>query len=293
MQGIKKYYLGLLVIAVLVVGLTIYLVVLGQGAKQDVATDKRAQDIAGKLNSYIDKNGTIPRSLAEAGITDVPSAIRYTPKGSDSYEFCVTYKAASSYANTDITSVIWGAALSNYSKANTSTYDASNTNPPSSLYLPYEHKKGQTCQTVTPYLSNSGLYHPDIYGTSITPPPPSPANASNPVNSANDVTRQTDIKSLYGQIEAYYAQNAFYPTLANLNDATWRAANMKGLNKEALRDPEGKDYTLAAVPAAKVYSYSVQASDGSACNNTTKGCAQYTLTATLSNGSMFVRNNLN
>src|SRR5437588_436170 len=35
---------------------------------------------------------------------------------------------------------------------------------------------------------------------------------------ARNTERQTDIKALHGQVEAYYAQNGKYPTLANMND---------------------------------------------------------------------------
>ena len=35
---------------------------------------------------------------------------------------------------------------------------------------------------------------------------------------ARDTERETDIKALQGQIEAYYAQNGNYPTRTNVND---------------------------------------------------------------------------
>lgn len=116
---------------------------------------------------------------------------------------------------------------------------------------------------------------------------------------ARNTERQTDIKALHGQIEAYYAQNGKYPTLANLNDATWRAANMKGLDQEALRDPKAAagSYTVAATAAANTYSYDVKAADDTACDNTTKDCAKYTLTATyegtVSGSTTFTKINLN
>ncbi len=110
---------------------------------------------------------------------------------------------------------------------------------------------------------------------------------------AQDTERNTDIKALHGQIEAYYAQYGKYPTLANMNDSAWLATNMKGLDKEALKDPKGTSYSLASSPAQNVYSYSVKANDGSACNDTTKDCTKYTLTATLSTGSTFTKENLN
>src|SRR5581483_10159781 len=55
---------------------------------------------------------------------------------------------------------------------------------------------------------------------------------------ARDTERKTDIKAVQGQLEAYWANNAKYPTLANLNDATFRQANMKGLDPAALADPK-------------------------------------------------------
>ena len=113
---------------------------------------------------------------------------------------------------------------------------------------------------------------------------------------ARNTERQTDIKAIHGQVEAYYAQNGKYPTRANLNDSTWRSTNMKGLDKEALRDPKDAttNYTLAATPATSIYAYAVFASDGTtACDNTTTDCAVYTLTTTNEGGGTFAKSNLN
>jgi type II secretion system protein G len=108
---------------------------------------------------------------------------------------------------------------------------------------------------------------------------------------ARNTERQTDIKAIHGQLEAYYAQNGKYPTLADMNDATWRTSNMKGLDTEALKDPKGAAATLAAAAAADVYSYVVTPSD---CDNSTGGdCTGYTLTATNEGGGTFVKTNLN
>ncbi len=110
---------------------------------------------------------------------------------------------------------------------------------------------------------------------------------------ARNTERQTDIKAIHGQVEAYYAQSGKYPTLANLNDSTWRAANMKGLDVEALKDPRGSASTLVAAPAADTYAYAVTASDDTACDNSAKDCAKYTLTATYEGGGTFAKSNLN
>lgn len=111
---------------------------------------------------------------------------------------------------------------------------------------------------------------------------------------ARNTERQTDIKAIHGQVEAYYAQFGRYPTLDNLNDGTFRDANMKGLDEEALRDPKGTAATLAGTAAANVYSYAVTATGGGACDNgVTADCAEYVLTATFEGGGTFTKNNLN
>lgn len=111
--------------------------------------------------------------------------------------------------------------------------------------------------------------------------------------SAADTERTNDIKALHGQLEAYYAQFGYYPTLANMNDSTWRATYMKGLDSEALKDPAGSAATLAAVPEVKKYSYDVKGTGSATCDNSTSNCTSYTLTATLDAGGTFVKTNLN
>lgn len=109
---------------------------------------------------------------------------------------------------------------------------------------------------------------------------------------ARNTERETDIKAIHGQVEAYYAQNGRYPTLANMNDATFRSANMKGLDTEALKDPKGTAATLADADGSNVYSYEVTPST---CDNTATGgdCTGYTLTATKEGGGTFAKSALN
>lgn len=114
---------------------------------------------------------------------------------------------------------------------------------------------------------------------------------------ARNTERETDIKAIHGQVEAYFAQNGSYPTLANLNDQSsggFLDTNMKGLDEQALYDPRGDktDTTpLAAAAAANVYSY-VPTPTG--CDNGAGGdCTGYTLTATLEGGGTYVKNALN
>jgi prepilin-type N-terminal cleavage/methylation domain-containing protein len=110
---------------------------------------------------------------------------------------------------------------------------------------------------------------------------------------ARNTERQTDIKAIHGQVEAYYAQHGRYPTLANLNDTGFRNQNMRGLDAEALRDPKGSSTTIASVQAANVYSYAVLAEDDSVCDNVSADCAKYTLSATLEGGGTYQKSNLN
>ncbi|MBX4190615.1 hypothetical protein KW794_00855 [Candidatus Saccharibacteria bacterium] len=109
-------------------------------------------------------------------------------------------------------------------------------------------------------------------------------------SSAKDTERKTDINALHGHMEAVYAFNGYYPAFSQVNDQAWRAVNMKGLDDSALQDPEGSAKSLGAKPGVHVYSYEVSPAG---CNNTTKLCADYTLTATLDDGSAYAKKALN
>jgi prepilin-type N-terminal cleavage/methylation domain-containing protein len=97
---------------------------------------------------------------------------------------------------------------------------------------------------------------------------------------ARNTKRQTDVNALASHVEAYYASNGKYPTLGNMNDSTWRAANVKGLDPAALKDPKGSAGTLVSAPAASSYAYAPTDDSGGACDNTATDCTKYTLTAT-------------
>lgn len=100
-----------------------------------------------------------------------------------------------------------------------------------------------------------------------------------------DTERETDIKALHSQIEAYWAQKGYYPSLTDMNDRTattgFVAVNLKGLDAEAFRDPKGTASDLLAAPAANGYAYAVTNSTGTSCEADSTTCAKYTLTATL------------
>ncbi|MEO8104840.1 MAG: prepilin-type N-terminal cleavage/methylation domain-containing protein [Candidatus Saccharibacteria bacterium] len=99
---------------------------------------------------------------------------------------------------------------------------------------------------------------------------------------ARNSKRQVDLQSLQTQIEAFYSQNGFYPSLTDINGTVWRAANMKSLDTGAMTDPSAPGVaTLAAtqVVGAKAYAYAVSDNSGASCEGADTTCAKYILTA--------------
>ena len=118
---------------------------------------------------------------------------------------------------------------------------------------------------------------------------------------ARNAKRSTDIASLQTQLEAFFSQNGYYPSLTDMNGAAWLTAHMPSLDQNALIDPSNPSSppskTLLAAPAAKSYSYKVTQSDGAtSCEANDTTCAQYTLTATyegtVNGASTYVKSNL-
>ena len=105
-----------------------------------------------------------------------------------------------------------------------------------------------------------------------------------PASQARDTERKTDIKGLQGQLEAYWADKGYYTTLAEVNNPSWFSQNFKGLDPEALKDPQGTSQKLASSSKAKAYSYVVSPAG---CNNIDSYCDYFTLTATLESGGTF------
>src|SRR5579875_996551 len=68
-------------------------------------------------------------------------------------------------------------------------------------------------------------------------------------------TRQQDISEIRDELEVYYTQYNKYPTLQELNDSTWRAKYMKGLEANVLQDPSSQSNTIVGKPAKDVYAY--------------------------------------
>jgi general secretion pathway protein G len=112
-----------------------------------------------------------------------------------------------------------------------------------------------------------------------------------------DTERKTDINALASQLEVYYASNNKYPALTQLQDTTaggFVETSLKGLDKEALRDPKGAaGQTPAATSSSTQYGYAPVDSGGGACDASgTDDCTDFTLTATLEEGGTHVKTNL-
>lgn len=100
---------------------------------------------------------------------------------------------------------------------------------------------------------------------------------------AKDADRKADINAIYSQIEVYWAgNNGYYPTLGQINDASWRSANLQGFNSDSLKPSDSSATGLASAASSDQYGYST-----SGCSS--RGCAKFTLTALLSNGQKYVK----
>jgi type IV pilus assembly protein PilA len=117
---------------------------------------------------------------------------------------------------------------------------------------------------------------------------------------ARNSKRQTDVQSIQTQLEAYFSQNGYYPSLTDMNSSSWLTTNMKSLDQNALTDPSNPSNppskTLLASPAAKSYAYAVTNSSGTSCESDDTTCAKYTLTAnyegTVNGATTYTKSNL-
>jgi prepilin-type N-terminal cleavage/methylation domain-containing protein len=115
---------------------------------------------------------------------------------------------------------------------------------------------------------------------------------------ARNSKRSSDVATVQTQLEAFFQNSGYYPSLADMNSSSWLSTNMKSLDTGALVDPSNatQSKTLVGSPAAKSYAYAVTDSSGASCETTDTNCAKYTLTATyegtVNGASTVVKNNL-
>ncbi|HEU4967123.1 MAG TPA: prepilin-type N-terminal cleavage/methylation domain-containing protein [Candidatus Saccharimonadales bacterium] len=116
---------------------------------------------------------------------------------------------------------------------------------------------------------------------------------------ARDSKRQTDLNAVDSHVEAFFAQYGFYPSLADLQSATFLSTFLKGFDPAALTDPKGG--ALSATVGGTNYGYVASGSDAAGtCSNTTattitsgvpqdNGCSKFVITADLEGGGTFVK----
>ncbi len=95
---------------------------------------------------------------------------------------------------------------------------------------------------------------------------------------ARDADRKSDANGIAAQAEVYFGQEAKYPTAAQINNATFRSDNLKGLQEDAITAPGGAAGLVTSGAATSNYQY---VTTPSGCDNTATDCVGFTLTATL------------
>ncbi len=103
---------------------------------------------------------------------------------------------------------------------------------------------------------------------------------------ARNTERETDVKALHSQIEAYYAQNGYYPDINNVT-----TTDLKGLDADALLPPNSTTGINATAATIDSYAY-IAAPSG--CTTAAGDCTSYQLTAVVEGGGgNIVKDSLN
>ncbi len=103
---------------------------------------------------------------------------------------------------------------------------------------------------------------------------------------AKDADRKSDINAIDSQVEVYFAQNGYYPTLSEINNPSWRSANLRGFTNDSLAPPGSSSTSLSSTASSSQYGYST-----SGCS--VEGCLGFVLTALLSNGQKYIKTGSN
>ncbi|MDZ7785605.1 MAG: hypothetical protein U5L95_00585 [Candidatus Saccharibacteria bacterium] len=161
MGGIKKYYVGLGLVAILTLVLFAYVATKGAEYKRDKEVNETAVEIADDLNEYVRQQRTIPSELSEAYSGDIPEEISFERQSSSQYRFCVNYSSASGPNLSAGDIVLRGFTGSFASQYGYGDYQSNYT--PSSLYVSeYSWSQGEKCYEVEPniyYGSSSSRYN--------------------------------------------------------------------------------------------------------------------------------------
>lgn len=146
--GMKKYYIGLAVLFVFSLILVFFVVSQAGNAKQDKKTTEKFDTIANKLDEYSYSNNSVPQSLSDIGVKDVPVTITYQKINEETYKICTTYSTESNVFDAGWFALLGGAFASSQPPESNDSKDT----PKDFLdrTQSYYHKKGKTCQTVKP-----------------------------------------------------------------------------------------------------------------------------------------------
>jgi hypothetical protein len=156
-RSLTKYRLGLSIIGLFTLVILVIVLVQASATKQDQQTYNEANNIATKLNNDT-YSGVAPDSLSRVGITNVPSTITYTKTGESSYQFCATYKQASSdFSASDVAQNVMTNGFSG--SGDNGNNDQSSYNNLPDLEINPAHHKGANCQTVNLYNYNTPVYN--------------------------------------------------------------------------------------------------------------------------------------
>lgn len=108
-------------------------------------------------------------------------------------------------------------------------------------------------------------------------------------SSRND-KREAQLRILQEYVENFYSHNMYYPTLAEMNNPNWLAANMKGFTSSMIQDPSwtatnkycsvNNKPVLIAHSKYGCFGYA-PTNNGVSCVALAKSCNHYTLTASL------------
>ncbi len=234
-------------------GLQIPVVIEQRGVVSDRQAVSDMQDIKTGVTNYMLDKGRMPGDLTDITITgsakDRLSNYEYKRGSGSAYDLCATF-------STDTTKKGESSSASDSSSDYYATIDTFSS-----------HKKGYQCFTEQAgYDYNTYNYDAPDSGNTL------PIGDAN--DKANDSQIMTDLTILRSHLEAYYAGSGVYPTLAQLQDATWRSTNMVGLDSEAIVGPNsetiGYGYTYTPAP--------------SGCQT---DCSSFTLSAEYSDGTIY------
>jgi hypothetical protein len=114
--------------------------------------------------------------------------------------------------------------------------------------------------------------------------------ASHQTGAQRDAEREAQFSQLHSALATYFSQNGSYPTFANLNDQSWIATNLPGLDPEVFRDPQGSSLALATAATVNSFSYQPQPDGGvGVCDDSPNNlCTHYKLITILSTNQPYI-----